>query len=183
MFICTLGSNTRYSRRLLRYWIPENSQLWTASHSLEFIDYANVPVTTRRLSTSMNSISIKPLDYAAVGEIRAYFRYRGSSRFGAKGISEQEDWFCAKDKDTPQLYNAIDFPDFLFVVARDKNAITIQARAIPDYLRVDRSRLSSARRKSGKFAEGAPIFLFSDTTPSRIISIIRTNLGRDFGPE
>ena len=25
----------------MEHWIPDNSQLWTASHSLGFIDYAN----------------------------------------------------------------------------------------------------------------------------------------------
>ena len=38
-----LHTSLQYSlvREIVERWIPENSQLWTASHSLGFIDYAS----------------------------------------------------------------------------------------------------------------------------------------------
>ncbi len=43
------------------------------------------------------------------------------------------------------LYNTVDLPDYLFVAARDKNAVSIQAKALPEFFGlIDRDFLGSA---------------------------------------
>ena len=117
-------------KEIVENWIPENSQLWTASHSLGFIDYA---------STSDDSaiVDFDEFDF----DQRLVLRPSPKSehvfdiavpRDSALKVFPNRKLVLCEGKNAP-LYNAIDFPDFLFVVARDKNAITIQARALRDF--------------------------------------------------
>ena len=115
---------------IVEHWIPENSQLWTASHSLGFIDYA---------STSDDSVIVDfdELDFDQPVVLRPAAKSEhvfdiAVPRDSALKVFPNKKLVLCEGKNAP-LYNAIDLPDFLFVVARDKNAITIQARALRDF--------------------------------------------------
>lgn len=115
---------------IVEHWIPENSQLWTASHSLGFIDYA---------STSDDSaiVDFDELDFDQPVVLRPAPKSEhvfdiAVPRDSALKVFPNKKLVLCEGRNAP-LYNAIDLPGFLFVVARDKNAITIQARALRDF--------------------------------------------------
>ena len=115
---------------IVENWIPENSQIWTASHSLGFIDYAN---------TSDDSVVIdfddfdfdQPLVLGPSPKSEHIFDI-AVPRDSALRVFPNKTLVLCEGTNAP-LYNAMDLPDFLFVAARDKNAITIQARAMDKF--------------------------------------------------
>ena len=117
-------------KEIVENWIPENSQLWTASHSLGFIDYA---------STSADSaiVDFDEFDFDQSLVLRPSPKSEqifdiAVPRDSALKVFPNKNLVLCEGRNAP-LYNAIDLPDSLFVAARDKNAITIQARALPDF--------------------------------------------------
>ncbi|MCY4451962.1 MAG: AAA family ATPase [Immundisolibacterales bacterium] len=115
---------------IVENWIPENSQLWTASHSLGFIEYANA-------SDDSAIIDFDEFDFDRPLTLRPSPKSEHNfdiavPRDSALKVFPNSKLVLCEGKNAP-LYNSIDFPGFLFVVARDKNAITIQARALPDF--------------------------------------------------
>ena len=117
-------------KEIVEHWIPENSQLWTASHSLGFIDYA---------STSGGAVIIDFDDFDF--DRRLVLRPSPKSEYifdiavpreSALRVFPNKSLILCEGRNAP-LYNAIDLPDFLFVAARDKNAITVQARAMDEF--------------------------------------------------
>ena len=117
-------------KEIVENWIPENSQLWTASHSLGFIDYA---------STSDDSAIVdfdeldfdQPLVLRPAPKSERVFDIAVPRDSALKVFPNQNLVLC--EGSNAALYNAIDLPGFLFVTARDKNAITIQARALDEF--------------------------------------------------
>ena len=127
-----LHTQLQYSllEEIVENWIPQNSQLWTASHSLGFIDYA---------STSGDSVVIdfddfdfdQPLVLRPSRKSESIFDI-AVPRESALKVFPNNTLVLCEGKNAP-IYNAIDLPDFLFVAARDKNAITIQAKAMVEF--------------------------------------------------
>ena len=117
-------------KEIVENWIPENSQLWTASQSLGFIDYA---------STSDDSLIIdfdeldfdQPLVLRPAPKSEHVFDIAIPRDSALKVFPNRNLVLC--EGSNAALYNAIDLPGFLFVTARDKNAITIQARALDEF--------------------------------------------------
>ena len=122
--------HTRLQHALLRevveHWIPDSSQLWTASHSLGFIEYASEATDAaiidfddldfdrpQVLTPSPKSAEI--FDIAVPGD-------------SALGVFPNKTLVLCENTDAP-LYNAIDLPDLLFVASRNKNAVGLQIRA------------------------------------------------------
>ena len=137
--------HTRLQHALLRevveHWIPDCSQLWTASHSLGFIEYASEAADAaiidfddldfdrpQVLTPSPKSAEI--FDIAVPGD-------------SALRVFPNKTLVLCENTDAP-LYNAIDLPDLLFVASRNKNAVGLQIRA-NDELRglIDRDYIGS----------------------------------------
>ena len=117
-------------KEIVENWIPENSQLWTASHSLGFIDYA---------STSDDSaiIDFDDLDFDEPLVLRPSLKTDlifdiAVPRESALRVFPNKTLILCEGRNAP-IYNAMALSDFLFVAARDKNAITIQARAMDEF--------------------------------------------------
>ena len=115
---------------IVENWIPGNSQLWTASHSLGFIDYANSSDDAAIIDFDEfdfdRSLSLRPSPKSEhIFDIAV-------PRDSALKVFPNKKLILCEGTNAP-LYNAIDLPDFLFVAARDKNAITIQVRAYDDF--------------------------------------------------
>jgi len=117
-------------KEIVENWIPENSQLWTASHSLGFIDYASS-------SDDAAIIDFDDLDFDEPLVLRPSPKTElifdiAVPRESALRVFPNKTLILCEGGDAP-LYNAIDLPDFLFVAARDKNAITIQTTATDEF--------------------------------------------------
>ena len=115
---------------IVENWIPENSQLWTATHSLGFIDYANA-------SDDSVLIDFDDLDFdqpVVLGPSPKSERVFDIAVPRDSALRVFPNWklVLCENSDTA-LYNAIDLPGVLFVEARDKNAITIQTRAMDEF--------------------------------------------------
>ncbi|MCY4660961.1 MAG: AAA family ATPase [Acidobacteria bacterium] len=122
--------HTRLQHALLRevveHWIPDCSQLWTASHSLGFIEYASeaadaVIVDFDDLDFDRPQVLTPSPKSADVFDIAV-------PRDAALKVFPNKTLVLCENRDVV-LYNAIDLPDFLFVAARDKNAVGLQVRA------------------------------------------------------
>ena len=117
-------------KEIVEHWIPENSQLWTASHSLGFIDYAST-------SDDAAFIDFDDLDFDEPLVLRPSPKTElifdiAVPRESALRVFPNKTLILCEGRNAP-LYNAIDLPDFLFVAARDKNAITIQTTATDEF--------------------------------------------------
>lgn len=128
-------------REVVEHWIPDCSQLWTASHSLGFIEYASdapdaVVVDFDDLDFDRPQVLTPSPKSADIFDIAV-------PRDAALKVFPNRTLVLCENRDVV-LYNAIDLPDFLFVAARDKNAVGLQVRANEElHGLVDRDYLGS----------------------------------------
>ena len=129
-------------KEIVEHWIPENSQIWTASHSLGFLDYAN----------SSDDAAILDFDDLDFDQPQTLLPAAKSERVfdiavprsSALRVFPNKRLIICENKDA-RLYNAVDLPDLLFIGARDKNSIVIQTRGSDEYDGlIDRDYLGTA---------------------------------------
>ena len=126
---------------VIENWIPEYSQLWTASHSLGFIDYAND-------SAEAEIVDFDDLDFDEPQVLTpspktAHIFDIAVPRDSALKVFPNRQLVLCENKNA-SLYNAIALPKFLFVGARDKNAIHVQTAADKEFIGlIDRDFLGS----------------------------------------
>ena len=129
-------------KEIVEHWIPENSQLWTASHSLGFIDYANS-------SDDAAILDFDDLDFDQPQTLHPAAKSEhvfdiAVPRSSALKVFPNKGLIICENKDA-RLYNAVDLPDLLFIGARDKNSIVIQTRGSDEYHGlIDRDYLGTA---------------------------------------
>ena len=117
-------------REIVERWIPENSQLWTASHSLGFIDFANG-------SDDAAILDFDDLDFDQPQTLHPAPKSEhifniAVPRSSALKVFPNRRLIICENKDA-RLYNAMDLPQLLFIGARDKNSIAIQSRGSQEY--------------------------------------------------
>ena len=126
---------------IVEHWIPEHSQLWTASHSLGFIEYARHSDEAAIIDFDDFDFD-QPLVLTPSPKSEHIFDIAVPRELALKVFPNRNLVLC-ENKNTP-LYNAIDLPELLFVEARDKNAITIQVRAMEEFFGlIDRDYLGT----------------------------------------
>ena len=122
-------------------WIPEYSQLWTASHSLGFIDYAND-------APEAEIVDFDDLDFDQPQVLEpspksAHIFDIAVPRDSALKVFPNRRLVLCENKDT-LLYNSMALPKLLFVEARDKNAVRSQVMANGEFSGlIDRDFLGS----------------------------------------
>ena len=117
-------------REVVEHWIPDCSQLWTAGHSLGFIDYArNAPdaaiVDFDDLDFDRPQVLTPSPKSADIFDIAV-------PRDSALQVFPNKTLVICQNQDA-LLYNAIELPDLLFVGARDKNAVGLRTRANDEF--------------------------------------------------
>lgn len=128
-------------REIVEYWIPDNSQLWTASHSLGFIDYANG-------SDDAAILDFDDLDFDQSQTLQPAPKSEhifdiAVPRSSALKVFPNKRLIICENKDA-QLYNAIELPKLMFIGARDKNSVVLQTRGSDDFHGlIDRDFLST----------------------------------------
>ena len=113
-------------REVVEHWVPDYSQLWTASHSLGFIEYAGdaddaAIIDFDDLDFDRPQVLTPAPKSAAIFDIAV-------PRDSALKVFPNKTLVVCENQDAP-LYNAIELPGLLFVGARDKNAVGLQTRA------------------------------------------------------
>ena len=118
-------------REIVEHWLPPASQLWTASHSLGFIEYAAhspnaVILDFDDLDFDRPQILVPSPPSARVFDVAV-------PEDSALKVFPNKTLMLCENKDA-LLYNAVGLPDFLFVEERDKNAVGIRTRADDRFL-------------------------------------------------
>ena len=118
-------------QEIVERWIPEHSQLWTASHSLGFIDYGSSGSDTA-------IIDFDDLDFDRPQVLRPAPKTEhvfdiAVPRSSALKVFPNKRLILCENTDAP-LYNAIGLPETLFISARDKNSISIQTAGSDEFL-------------------------------------------------
>lgn len=118
------------AEEIVERWIPENSQLWTASHSLGFIDYANG-------SDDAAILDFDDLDFDQPQTLQPAPKSEhifdiAVPRNSALKVFPNKRLMICENKDA-RLYNAIGLPELLFIGVRDKNSVVIQLRGSHDF--------------------------------------------------
>ena len=129
-------------KEIVEHWIPENSQLWTASHSLDFIDYGNSSDDAAILDfDDLDFDQPQTLHPAAKSE--HIFDIVVPKNSALKVFPNKRLIICQNKE--ARLYNAIDLPEIVFIGSRDKNSIVIQTRISDEfYGLIDRDFLGTA---------------------------------------
>ena len=138
-----LHTSLQYSlvREIVERWIPENSQLWTASHSLGFIDYASG-------SDDAAILDFDDLDFDQPQTLQPAPKSEHVfdivvPRSSVLKVFPNKRLIICENKDA-RLYNAIDLPKLLFVGVRDKNSVAVQSRGSQEFHRlIDRDFLGT----------------------------------------
>ena len=128
-------------KEVVEHWIPEYSQLWTASHSLGFIDYAND-------AAEAQIVDFDDLNFDHPQELRtspksAHIFDIAVPQDSALKVFPNRRLVLCENTDV-SFYNAIVLPEFLFVGARDKNAVWFHSTANQEFFGlIDRDFLGS----------------------------------------
>ena len=128
-------------REVVEQWIPAESQLWTASHSLGFIEYAHE-------SEEAVILDFDDLDFDRQQLLQPsppsehVFDIAVPADSTLKVFPNQKLVLC--ENDDASVYNAVGLPGLLFVGARDKNAVGLQVGGDDRFLGlIDRDFLGS----------------------------------------
>ena len=128
-------------REVVEHWIPDYSQLWTASHSLGFIEYASDAADA--VVVDFDDLDFdRPQVLAPAPKSPAIFDIAVPRDSALKVFPNQKLVVC--ENQDALLYNAIELPGLLFAGARDKNAVGLQTRANDEFRGlIDRDFLGS----------------------------------------
>jgi len=135
-----LNTKLQYAllKEIVENWIPDGCQLWTASHSLGFIEYANdhaVIIDFDDLDFDHpQSLFAQPKNRYEVFEIAV------SKEFISK-VVEGKTIVFSENTDTP-FYNSIGIKDTIFFTAIDKNDVFFKAKNLHYHGLIDRNFLT-----------------------------------------
>ena len=125
-----LHLNTQLQYNLLQeiteHWIPDNCQLWTASHALGFIDYANDHEHAAIIDFNALDFDKPQMLYPQPKHNFDVFEVAISQEFLAK-IFEGKTIFFSENTDTP-YYNNLRLDNLIFFTARDKADVFHKAK-------------------------------------------------------
>lgn len=139
-----LHLNTQLQYNLLKEitenWIPENCQLWTASHSLGFIDYANGSEMAAIIDFDDLDFDVPQILYPQPKNNFEVFEIAVSKDFMRKAFKGSKIFF-AEGTDTP-YYNSLEFKDTLFINAIDKKDVFLKSKNNEAFGLIDRDYLT-----------------------------------------
>ncbi|WPV00093.1 AAA family ATPase [Mucilaginibacter sp. cycad4] len=144
-----LHLNTQLQKNLLKEitenWIPDNCQLWTASHSLGFIEYANEAEHAAIIDLDSLNFDLRQIIHPSPKKNFDVFEIAVSKEFLAN-LFEGKRIIFSENTDTP-LYNNLSIDDTIFFNAKDKADVFYKAKNNPSYDGIaDRDYLSDEER-------------------------------------
>lgn len=144
-----LHLNTLLQKNLLKEitenWIPDNCQLWTASHSLGFIEYANEAEHAAIIDFDNLNFDIPQVIFPSQKNNVDVFEIAVSKEFLSK-VFEGKQIVFSENTDTP-LYNNLNIKDTIFFNAQNKADAFHKTKNNPNYNGlVDRDYLTNEER-------------------------------------
>lgn len=145
-----LHLNTQLQKNLLKEitenWIPDNCQLWTASHSLGFIDYANETPNAAIIDLDSLDFDIPQVIVPSPKNKFDVFEIAVSKEF-LSNVFEGKRIIFSENTDTP-LYNNLKLDDIVFFNAKDKLDAFHKTKNNPGYNGlIDRDYLTDDERE------------------------------------
>jgi len=144
-----LHLNTQLQKNLLKEitenWIPDNCQLWVASHSLGFIEYANEVKHAAIIDLDSLNFDVAQTIYPSPKNNFDVFEIAVSKDFLSK-VFEGKKVIFSENTDTA-LYNNLNIPDTIFFNAQDKKDAFHKTKNNPTYSGlIDRDYLTDEER-------------------------------------
>jgi len=130
-----LHLNTLLQKNLLKEitenWIPDNCQLWTASHSLGFIEYANEAAHAAIIDFDSLNFDVPQIIIPSPKNNFDVFEIAVNKDFLSK-VFEDKKIIFSENTDTP-LYNNLHIKDTIFFNAQNKADVFHKAKNNPSY--------------------------------------------------
>lgn len=143
-----LHLNTQLQKNLLKEitenWIPDNCQLWTASHSLGFIEYANEAEDATIVDFDSLDFDIPQVIYPSQKNDSDVFEIAVSKEF-LSTIFEGKKLTFSENTDT-SVYNNLKFKNTIFLVAKDKADVFYKAKNASYTGLIDRDFITDEER-------------------------------------
>lgn len=144
-----LHLNTALQKNLLKEitenWIPDNCQLWVASHSLGFIDYANEAEHAAIIDFDNLNFDLPQIIYPSDKKNFDVFEIAVSKEFLAT-LFEGKRIIFSENTDTP-LYNNLNIANTIFFNAKNRDDVFYKTKNNPTYNGlVDRDYLIDTER-------------------------------------
>lgn len=139
-----LHLNTRIQYSLLQeitqHWIPERSQLWTASHSLGFIEYARQAEDAAVIDFDDLDFDQPQVLYPSPKDHPELYEIAVGKAFLPSLFRHMQVWFV-ENKDRA-YYAELGMPDTVFISDHNRNSVYHKARTTPYHGIADRDFLS-----------------------------------------
>lgn len=144
-----LHLNTQLQKNLLKEvtenWIPENCQLWTASHSLGFIEYANEAEHAAIIDFDNLNFDVPQVITPSPKKNFDVFEIAVSKEFLSK-VFEGKKIIFSENLDT-SIYNSLNITDTIFFNAQNKADVFHKTKNNPSYNGlIDRDYLTDDER-------------------------------------
>ncbi len=144
-----LHLNTQLQKNLLKEitenWIPENCQLWTASHSLGFIEYANEAEHAAIIDFDNLNFDVPQVITPSPKKNFDVFEIAVSKEFLSK-VFEGKKIIFSENTDT-SIYNSLNITDIIFFNAQNKADVFHKTKNNPSYNGlIDRDYLTDDER-------------------------------------
>ncbi|MEX8548042.1 MAG: AAA family ATPase [Mucilaginibacter sp.] len=144
-----LHLNTQLQKNLLKEvtenWIPENCQLWTASHSLGFIEYANEAEHAAIIDFDNLNFDVSQVIVPSPKKNFDVFEIAVSKEFLSK-VFEGKRIVFSENTDT-SIYNSLNITDTIFFNAQNKADVFYKTKNNPSYKGlIDRDYLTDEER-------------------------------------
>lgn len=121
----------RLIQEIVEHWIPDGCQLWTASHSLGFIQYAQENERALILDFDELDFDVPHTLTPAPRHSMEIFDIVVPKDMALELLPQKRLMLCENQDD--KLYNAIGLTDTIFIGRRDKNAVVVEMRANARY--------------------------------------------------
>ena len=127
-------------KEIVEHWIPEGCQLWTATHSLGFIEYTNE--VDQAVIINFNELNFDHPQTLFAQPKNRYdvFEIAVSKEFLSKVVKGKTIVF-SENTDTP-FYNSVGIKDTIFFTAIDKNDVFFKAKNLHYHGLIDRDFLT-----------------------------------------
>jgi predicted ATPase len=118
-------------QEIVEHWIPDGCQLWTASHSLGFIQYAQEKEHAAIIDFDELDFDLPHTLVPAPRVSMEVFDIVVPKDMALELLPQKRLMLCENQDD--ERYNAIGLTDTIFIGRRDKNAVVVEMRANDRY--------------------------------------------------
>ncbi|MFM8914201.1 MAG: chromosome segregation protein SMC, partial [Flammeovirgaceae bacterium] len=145
---CHLNTSIQYRllEEIVTKWIPDNSQLWTASHALGFIDYAKRSPTASIIDFDLLNFDIPQIIYPDKKQEIDIYEIAIPRNLLFEIIKDKKIVFCENKND--EFYQLQKIKDFLFVGVADSREVFLNIKRDANCLGLrDRDFLMESEKK------------------------------------